>query len=59
MDTRTIFPLDTPYNIQLQVSFGERDIALWIFYFDNSEGSQLNLICLEKFDRCSYVLQNV
>ena len=36
-----------PYKLQLQVSFQERDIVLQNIYFDKSEGSQFNPICLE------------
>ena len=37
---------DSPYKLQLQVSFQERDIVLQIISFDELEGSQFNLICL-------------
>ena len=48
---------DSPYKLQLQVSFLERDIILQIIYFDKSEGSPLNPICLEIFDQHSFILQ--
>ena len=38
---------DIPYKLQIQDSFQERDIVLQIIYFDKSEGSQSNPICLE------------
>ena len=39
--------VNNPYKFQLQVSYWARDVVLQIIYFDKSEGSQFNLICLK------------
>ena len=48
---------NTPCKHQLQVSFQERGLVLYIIYFDKLEGSQFNPISLKQFDQHSYTLQ--